>query len=183
MSDTASKIAEQEGRYPVGFGLYQKILNHRKSNDVLRYHTIPPIKSETVGHHSAGVAILCIAISELKPSIQLLMAALLHDMHESKTGDIPAMAKWDSPELASALHQLEKRYDSHFMPFPNLLTDYEQRVLKQADMLDHCFKAKEEMRMGNQQYSQVFNRGMKYLRDHNPLPITITFLEELSHGC
>lgn len=182
MSDTASKIAEFEERRQVGLGLYRKILNHRLSNDVLRHHTMPPIKPETVGHHSAGVAILCIAISELKPSVNLLMAALLHDMHEYKTGDVPAPAKWDSPELAAALHQLEKRYDDHFMPYPCLLTDYEQRVLKQADMLDLCFKAKEEMRMGNQMYSLVFNRGMKYLREHNPLPVTITFLEELSYG-
>ena len=182
MSEIISKLSEMEASPATLAGTYQNILNHRRSNNVLRFHTMPPIKPETVGHHSAGVAILCIVIAERKPSVQLLMAALLHDMHESMTGDIPAMAKWASPKLKAALEDLEHRFDKDFLPFPSLLTGYEQRVLKQADMLDLCFKAREEMDLGNVQYSAILARGLSYLRDNDPLPVTQAFMKELQHG-
>jgi 5'-deoxynucleotidase YfbR-like HD superfamily hydrolase len=184
MSDTISKLAELEAaEKPFKYGAtYLKILAHRKSNNVLRFHTLPPVKPETVGHHSAGVAILCIVIAEHKPSVQLLMAALLHDMHEGMTGDIPAMSKWASPKLRAALDDLEEQFTHHYLPFPAILTDYERRVLKQADMLDLCFKAKEEVDIGNREYSVVLNRGVKYLRENDPLPVTQAFIQELCHG-
>lgn len=184
MSDIISKLAEIEDResQPKFTEVYLRILNHRKSNNVLRFHTMPPIKPETVGHHSAGVAILCGVLAENRPSTQLLMAALMHDMHEGMTGDIPATSKWTSPKLKDALEDLERKFDHHYLTFPALLTSYEQKVLKQADMLDLCFKAREEMDLGNKEYAQIFNRGVQYLLENDPLPVTVAFIEELQNG-
>ena len=183
MSDTLSKIRdlEQEERESMSSaGLFRLATTHRRSNNVVRYHTIKTVAAESVGHHSANVAILCILLAERKPSVQLLMAALLHDMHEQFTGDIPAQAKWESAELSSALASLEKKFDAYFIQYPTLSSE-ESRILKQADMLDLCFKSLEEINMGNKAFQTILSRGLKFLRDNCPLPATISIMKEITY--
>ena len=178
MSDIISKLAELEEQD--SSVLFRLAVTHRRSNDVLRYHTIRTMTPETVGHHSANVAILCILIAERKPSVQLLMAALLHDMHEQFTGDIPAQAKWESAELAAALHALEKKFDTYFIQYPTLSSE-ESRILKQADMLDLCFKALEEINVGNRGFERILHRGLDFLKKNSPLPTTIAIMKEITY--
>jgi 5'-deoxynucleotidase YfbR-like HD superfamily hydrolase len=143
---------------------------------VRRYHTVDMNVTETVGHHSANVAMLC---QVLHPTCrkELLLAALTHDLTEQFTGDIPATAKWDSPALGYALNDLEERHDR----FPTDLTVFELSVLKQADMLDLCFKCAEEVRMGNGFAATILARGVAYLRRSKPLEATKQFIRELDH--
>lgn len=152
----------------------------RAGTRVKRYHTVDTMVGETVGHHSANVAILCVLLSEQKPSANLLMAALTHDLAERGTGDVPATAKWDSPLLAIALKEAEEQYN---IKFHKGLTEEEDRVLKQADMLDLCFKALEEIKMGNSEFLPILRRGLGWLRGHNPLVTTSRILRELQHEC
>lgn len=180
MSDIISKLAELDREEQTSAALFRLAITHRRSNDVLRYHTIRTMTPETVGHHSANVAILCILIAERKPSVQLLMAAILHDMHEQFTGDVPATAKWESNALAVALHELEKRFDAYFIQYPSL-TSEESRILKQADMLDLCFKALEEIQVGNRGFERILRRGLDFLRKSNPLPTTIAIMKEITY--
>ena len=60
--------------------------------EVLRYHTVQTLQRETVGHHSHGVACLVLLLDP-QASARLLRAALLHDLAEQCTGDIPSAAK------------------------------------------------------------------------------------------
>ena len=133
-----------------------------------------------MGHHSANVAILCVLISEQKPSATLLLAALTHDMAEQFTGDIPATAKWESPEIKAALDKLEQKYDRYWFN-TNVLSAYDCKVLKQADMLDLCFKALEEVSMGNSQFQPILTRGLDWLRKNDPLPVTRQLMKEIQH--
>ena len=59
-------------------------------SEVKRYHTVTTLVSETVGHHSHGVAMMCLMFDPMA-SRQLLMAALFHDLAEHQTGDIPPL--------------------------------------------------------------------------------------------
>ena len=49
--------------------------------EVTRYHTVRTLVQETVGHHSHGVAMLCLFLAP-DASANLLKAALVHDLAE-----------------------------------------------------------------------------------------------------
>jgi 5'-deoxynucleotidase YfbR-like HD superfamily hydrolase len=148
----------------------------RNGMRVRRFHTVDMHVTETVGHHSANVAMLC---QVLHPacSKELLLAALTHDLTEQFTGDIPATAKWGSPALACALNDIEEENDL----YPSNLTSFEASILKQADMLDLCFKCAEEVRMGNSSAAVILGRGVAYLRRNKPLELTKKLIRELDH--
>jgi 5'-deoxynucleotidase YfbR-like HD superfamily hydrolase len=158
--------------------MIDKVLTFRAGMNVSRYHTIRLIVPESVGHHSANVAWLVTVLSD-SPSKNLIRAALLHDVAEQHTGDIPATAKWSSKYLSSALTEMEDKFHSDNgldMPW---LSAYEQRTLKQADMLDLCLKMVEELAMGNMRCGDILHRGMNYLKTHDPLPTTLEILNKL----
>jgi 5'-deoxynucleotidase YfbR-like HD superfamily hydrolase len=148
----------------------------RNGMRVRRFHTVDMHVTETVGHHSANVAMLC-QIIHPDCRKELLLAALTHDLTEQFTGDVPATAKWGSPALAVALNDLEEGYEK----FPTDLSSFEVSVLKQADMLDLCFKCAEEVRMGNSFAATILGRGVAYLRRNKPLDVVKQFIRELDH--
>jgi len=146
-------------------------IQFRKGMAVKRYHTVNLVIDETVGHHSCNVAHLVILICEsmrIEPSVNLLKTALMHDVAEQWTGDIPATAKWESEEFAGALESME-----NYMALKNELviptiTEYEYAILKQADMLDLVLKMQEEIGMGNFDCIGVMNRGFEAIMKNNP---------------
>lgn len=178
MSDIISKLAELEEKgtpeFPIALGMIRMM---RNGNRVKRYHTVDTLVPETVGHHSANVAHIVLAIS---PGCrkELLIAALDHDIVEQYTGDIPATLKWHSPKLAKMLKVIEGDF---FPPTSEQLTARERCILKQADMLDLCFKCVEEYQLGNKTILPLARRGFQFLRDNNPDPVTLFIVEELEH--
>lgn len=139
----------------------------RRGNAVQRYHTVPTLHSETVGAHCAGVACMVLAVTRGACSKNLLVAALLHDMAEQETGDVPATAKWNHPVLKVALDAAEKRalrmldLDASIP----VLSPADAVLLKICDMLDLCFKSLEELRLGNRNFYPLLLRGVSYVQD------------------
>jgi 5'-deoxynucleotidase YfbR-like HD superfamily hydrolase len=151
-----------------------------------RYHTWPTLLKDTVGHHSYNVA--CI-IMHLRPdcSVALLKAALLHDVAEHRTGDMPAPIKRALPDYI----ELEKQHDLvagaravivGSMSFRQVYGDYEilvaaasgvsidqslspeeTWVLKLADSMDGMRFCIQERRMGNQGIAEVFENFRGYV--------------------
>lgn len=179
MSDTISKLADLEKgnifSFPATIGMIRMI---RNGNKVKRYHTVDTLVPETVGHHSANVAHIVLAIST-DCRKELLVAALFHDVAEQYTGDVPATAKWASDKLAKALKEVEESYS---MNYAEDLTAHERCILKQADMLDLCFKCVEEYQLGNKTILPLARRGFQFLRDNNPDPVTLYIVEKLEHA-
>lgn len=178
MSDTLSKIAELDEpaapQFLFTLGLIKMI---RNGNKVKRYHTVDTLVVETVGHHSANVAHL---VMTLDPdcSRNLIVAALNHDLTEQFTGDVPATAKWASARLTELLKSLEATYMG---PLEVELTEDERCVLKQADMLDLCLKCLEEYQLGNKQITPLIRRGLRFLRENLPTPLTRYIIREIEH--
>lgn len=116
--------------------------------EVKRMHTVPTLREQTVAAHSFGVAWWCWMLSPAqRPSANLLMAALAHDVPEHAVGDIPAPTKrllgrdqLDAMEaeadLAGGLPVFE-------------LTEAEARILKMADCFDLLMTCVKEAEMGN----------------------------------
>lgn len=127
---------------------------------VSRYHTVDLIKSETVGHHSHGVAMLCLVIDP-DVSSNVLKAALVHDLAEQYTGDIPSPAK-RALHMGVEIENLETTLlNQHGIPIPKL-TYGEKVVLKLADNLHGALKCVREIKMGNTLLIPVLNRYISY---------------------
>jgi len=153
-------------------------MDYRAGNAVKRFHTVNLLVEETVGHHSANVAMLCNLLTNYQPSANLLKAALYHDLAEQFTGDVPATAKWMYPGLKKVLAIIEQDQ------LPDIvLTEDEERILKQADMLDLCYKAAEEMAMGNKGMRRIFLNGIHWLQTNQPSLEVLNRVKELLDEC
>ena len=154
----------------------------RNGNAVKRWHTRRMLTTDTVGEHTANVIIILLML-EHSPSKSLIYAALLHDTAEQWVGDIPATAKWSSPELKAACDSLEhKMLDASYLSLPNL-TEAEQLVLKWADMLDLLYRCMDEIELGNTTMREVFDRGVTYLKGLSEHGQGLILLENLIKEC
>lgn len=134
---------------------------------VKRFHTENVIKEDTVGHHSANVAALVFWLYRPnRPSIELVEAALLHDVAEYETGDVPAHAKWKSKDLKAILDFAEgQAWEAHNeMPPDKILSTDDYHALKFCDSIDLAIKVVHEMSMGNRTVKHVFRRLLPGLR-------------------
>lgn len=128
----------------------------RKGFNVKRFHTLPRIQEETVGHHSANVQAI---ILRLDPECrrELLLAALFHDVGEYYTGDVPYPFKVENEKVKEGLKAGEDHY-RFVNAIPNFeidLSEDEYKLLKLADMLDCALSGIEDKMRGNQCMSRV----------------------------
>lgn len=135
-------------------------------SEVKRYHTVRTLQSETVGHHSHGVATLCMII-EPYCSVELLKAALLHDLAEYQLGDIPSPAK-KKYGIGEQVNKLEADL-LESVGFEVKLTDREARILKLADIFQGMIFCLREMELGNQRQAVIFDRYAMYAQDMIPV--------------
>ena len=159
---------------------HEVIKTVRYGNQVARWHTRPMIRRETVGEHTANVLAIVFALcGDENPSPALISATLLHDTAEQWTGDVPATAKWEMPILKENLDELERKMmTQNWLRVPEL-TDEEKLTLKWADMLDLCYTCLAELNMGNRTISEVFERGVEYLRGLTPHQAGLKLLEDV----
>lgn len=128
--------------------------------EVKRYHTVTTLREETVGHHSHGVALLCLLLCP-SAGADLLKAALLHDLAEQVTGDIPSPAKREYG-IGDQVDELELRLLSDAgLKFPHL-TAYDKRVLKLADIAHGALFCVRELELGNRRMRVVLQRYQQY---------------------
>lgn len=94
-------------------------------------------------------------------SVYLLKAALLHDMAEQKTGDIPSPAKREL-DIGGNLEVIEHRIlKENGFQFPDL-SEQDQLTLKLADIAHGAIKCAREVNMGNSSMRIVYDRFMLY---------------------
>lgn len=115
--------------------------------EITRYHTKRVLRPQSVAAHSARVGMLCQLVWP-ECSANLLRAALLHDISELCTGDVPSPVKWANPALKAELSRVTTQYETdHGLRMP--LTEDEQLVLRWADLAEGAQFCIEEVRMGN----------------------------------
>lgn len=142
---------------------WKKLIAYRRGMEVNRWHTRQPIFEETVGNHTANVALLVHYLTDGEASRELLYAALIHDIGEFYTGDLPAPVKHDSPELATRVHELDYQYlDQQNIEAP-MLAETEKNLLRAADIVDLLFVSRLELQVGNDDFYEVFWRGVSYI--------------------
>lgn len=129
---------------------FKHLLELRAGGQVTRYHTVRVNQRENNATHSHGVALLILAFWP-DATRRLLMAALLHDLQELDTGDMPHTVKRNNSALNDALIVAEehaaKRLGIHEVM--QIITDDERAKLKVADVADAWHYGYEEYRSGN----------------------------------
>lgn len=133
-----------------------------KSSNVKRYHIHPVVGEQNIAHHSWRLVML-IYFTVKNPSPNLIKAALLHDAAEVITGDTPYTAKKLSLDLKRALDAMEKRFYEDNELNINLFEN-EQLYLKACDMLELLWFCKEQLDLGNANFTTMFDRAMEILQ-------------------
>lgn len=116
-------------------------------HDVKRWHTHNVLKEQNLANHSWGVALILMEIAN--GDHELLQAALVHDLHESESGDIPYPAKRRYPLIGGAVDAQEYDFNNKNFDFLNKLTPDQQHKLKWADMFELLLYAQREVNLGN----------------------------------
>jgi 5'-deoxynucleotidase YfbR-like HD superfamily hydrolase len=101
-----------------------------------RWHANPDLCQtvDPVGGHSARMGVLALSIWGESASRDLLAACLVHDLGESRAGDVPQPAKRDA-RLSAELDRLERETLAD-LGFVIKLTEDDARRLKFLDRLD-----------------------------------------------
>lgn len=139
------------------------LLFARSGGRVTRFHCFPNIMPDYVGHHTFNLlCMLMVCLPPEKLTKQLLLAALVHDIPERVTGDIPSPTKDRGVFDRQALAALEESVMEHYgLPWPPQDNVY----LRMADCLDGMFHCLEEARMGNATMLEPFTQYGLYVED------------------
>lgn len=143
------------------------------SGKVRRWHT-HPLLSQTQADHSWGVAMILLLLHP-HPSADLLKEALMHDMHELVTGDVPSQCK------SASYRTLEEGQKSLFrerngLPVVNL-SEEDAAWLKMADVLEaqlflKLMSSADSMAMdAGQRLQALIDERRQALEGHAHLPL------------
>ena len=130
-------------------------------SEVKRYHTVTTLTTETVGHHSHGVAMLCMVLTDYLASAQLLESALMHDLAEAVTGDIPSPAK-RLYGIGDQVSELEQTLLAEAGLATFILSKDEARTLKLADIAQGALYCLREAERGNRLMLKICARYIEY---------------------
>lgn len=116
-----------------------KVSSVIRAMGVERYHTVPEIPRQNLGEHSAKVAMILITLFPSARS-QVTQAALIHDLGEIVTGDIPYTTKALLPKQAmNSIDVLEKSFLYDFVGINIEITAAEKAMVKFCDYLELTF--------------------------------------------
>jgi hypothetical protein len=120
----------------------------REGGNIRRYHAFPTPRGQTVADHSWHVAALLDAVMGDLLTLPLLRAAILHDVSEVATGDLPHGAKRREAKLKMAAREVTDAFElQHDLRVP--LTQVEKEALAWADLAEAVLWMIEDGLMGN----------------------------------
>ncbi len=142
----------------------------REGGNVIRNHTSITLLHQTIAQHSFNMCCIVLEMSGGEASRELLKACLYHDLSEQHIGDTPSPAKWDSPDLHAALHELQEVFDAEWGLNCDLSIE-EKEILHFADTLEFLQYCVEERKLGNIGIKKIYNRCLKVMKRYDILEI------------
>jgi 5'-deoxynucleotidase YfbR-like HD superfamily hydrolase len=145
----------------------KEVLDPRRAGCLVRYHTWPCIRKQSVAEHSWNVARILLAIWPHAPR-HMIVHALMHDVGEVAVGDMPYPIKARDPELKAKIDAAEdSAYLAMSIPWglqpPARLSPEEQAVFKLADLGEMLEWSYDEVLLGNQFANLVVERCEKQI--------------------
>lgn len=145
------------------------------AGNVIRCHTVPCLKQQTIGQHTwRAVVLLHWLYDPHYPPPYLTYELLMHDVPEVYTGDTPGHVKAEHAPLKEYLEHMEREFNTkHGLKRPNALclTQHEKWVLELCDRADLTLYALDELEMGNRFMTEVA---------HNAYVMTVAVARALS---
>lgn len=167
--------------------LLHHLLN-RSLAHVIRFSSWPGHFSESVAEHSFFTAyftsLIVQALRQNHYEIdgeKAITMALVHDMEETFSGDILSPFKNRTPELKSAIRQvnqetihlvfqdLPERFAQHYISLWNEEgrgESIEAQIVKIADRLSLLSKCAEEVKTGNQYFGEIYTDALENLQQY-----------------
>lgn len=159
----------------------------RQGSEVERFHTKRMIQRNDVGHHSFHVAWLAWLMGQgTNLSVgRVVMAALAHDLAEHVVGDMPGDAKRELG-IREMFGEFEaEQFLQVGLDFEGVLSEFEKRTLKLADMMEGCFFCISEASLGNGRVAVVFRNFRSYVEAFAPFndveSVIVEYIDELWH--
>ena len=152
------------------------IVNRRLSN-IIRFNTVARNNKESVAEHSFFVSFYAMFLSDLIEGIdkeKVIKLALIHDLEESISGDIPHNVKDKYPDLNLAIEKMnleivkeifqdEKEYIELWKE-TRRVDSKEAALMKLCDIISVLLYAEDEIKQGNtfmipirENYKKLFN--------------------------
>lgn len=151
------------------------------AGNVKRFHTRLTLREQTIATHQWGVAMILLEIAP--DNIEVIRAALVHDLGESISGDIPYTAKRTYPDLRRGSELAEANFFQIHNFTDEPLSEEDGKLLDWADMYECLLFAKQEVAMGNQTMQQVVTNSDNALREMgHPNEAARKLYEELWNG-
>lgn len=126
----------------------------RMAGRVLRWHTWPHIRPQTVAEHSWQLLRILICIWPEVPA-HVMSYVVRHDCGEIKTGDAPYPVKVDNPDIAEGMNRveeqsLEEQFNTGFLILGPDVSVEEKWAVKLAEFIEMWEWGEEECLLGNQ---------------------------------
>ena len=141
-----------------------------RASGIRRFHILPMTFPDYVGQHSGGVAFLTYYLlhdsAPAEQTLEAVSAALMHDLAEYKTGDIPSPTK--KVLDTEYLHKMERNYLREEATDSLLgATLFRHRVIHDivslADALDGLVRCALELRSGNRCFESAYENYKEYV--------------------
>ncbi len=161
-----------------------------------RWSLMHNLRTETLSEHSLETAFIahCLAVlcnKRFGGSLNvgdITAAALFHDTSEVITGDLPTPVKYYNDDIRSAYKDIEAMAEEKLLDmlpddlrpeFERLynLDEKSKKIVKAADKLSALIKCKEELSLGNTEFSVASKSTEKSIREMH-LPEADAFIEE-----
>lgn len=122
----------------------------RLAGQVLRYHTWPVHRQQSVGEHTWQVMRIYAKLFG-PPSPAVFLFLLWHDAGELVTGDPPFPFKASNPEIKAAYDVAERKAVANMGGelYPEPLNERQQRYIKTCDLIEMLEFGISELNMGN----------------------------------
>jgi len=137
----------------------------RLAGQVIRYHTWPHVRQQSVGEHSWQICRILLAIAPDHCN-DLLRHAIVHDIGEVGVGDIPYPVKLENPEMGKLFRDAEQRAaedvcNKWSIPSPVRELSYNLRwIFKLAEFIEMWEWGMEERLRGNR-FSNLVEKRCK----------------------
>jgi 5'-deoxynucleotidase YfbR-like HD superfamily hydrolase len=135
-----------------------------RADSVKRWQIVDILKDQSLAEHTYGVAMIAIELAKRLGADQsrALFAAVLHDMPEVITGDIPTPVK----EVLAVRDRIDEIEKEIYFSGVNLNTFEDvAHIVKQADLLESCWFLRHRRGLGPHPTS-VYNKLVDRLRQY-----------------
>lgn len=168
-----------------------------KMKYITRWNIMRNTEKENIAEHSCQCAQIAHALCIINNKVfsgsvcasDVAVLALFHEISEVITGDLATPVKYYNPEIKTAYKQIESIAEDKLIDmlpeelkseYANIIkedkTGLEYQFVKAADKLCAYIKCLEELKAGNNEFSQAKNKIYSQL-DKNPLPEVKYFMD------